>query len=139
MTSSPTGTAAIRAALDHAILNPTAKAAFLGGGYLRIDADFNEVGFRGNFNTRERYSHHDPIFVRLCLGAEVTPRLTVAKTVLAFNRGTGKYGQTISFANKTANSISGPAQLVSVPLTFTLDFSKPVTYKAAIVANPLPK
>jgi predicted extracellular nuclease len=158
--------------IDHALMNPAAKSLFMGGGYLRINADFNEATFRGNFNTPERYSDHDPVFVRLSNGFDISAQFGVTKTIVAFNRGTRLYSSTISLTNNSGNTIAGanqlaitelppgvalananfptpaggtftlpntiaPGQTVSVPMQFTMDVSKPLTYKAAIFTTPI--
>lgn len=153
--------------LDHALMNPAAKSLFMGGGYIRVNADFNEATYRGNFNTPERYSDHDPVFVRLSNGFNVSAQFTVAKSAVVFNRATRIYSSTISLTNNTGSTITGanqlaitelpagvalvnatyptpaggsfslpntiaPGQTVSVPLQFTMDVSKLLTYNAAV-------
>jgi predicted extracellular nuclease len=103
--------------LDHAILNPAALGQYVGGGYVRVNADFNEAGLRGNFNIPERYSDHDPGYVRLSTGADITAQLNITRTVLAFNRATGLYQMTVTLTNNTANTINGPLQLAITNLT----------------------
>ena len=98
--------------LDHAILNPGAMSQFVGGGYVRVNADFNEATFRGNFAIPERFSDHDPVYVRLSTGSNVTSQLGVTRTILAYNRGTGLYQSTVKVTNNTAITIAGPLQLV---------------------------
>jgi len=103
--------------LDHAILNPAAMSQFVGGGYVRVNADFNEATFRGDFGIPQRYSDHDPVYVRLATGLNITSQLGVTRTILAYNRGTGLYQSTVTVTNNTANTISGPLQLAVTGVT----------------------
>jgi hypothetical protein len=102
--------------IDHALMNPAAKSLFMGGGYLRVNADFNEATYRGNFNTPERYSDHDPVFVRLANGFNLTPQFGVTKTIVAFNRGTRLYSSIISLTNNSGDTIAGANQLAITEL-----------------------
>lgn len=97
--------------LDHAILNPAALSQFVGGGYVRVNADFNE-SFRGNFNTPERYSDHDPVYVQLTTAANVTAQLGIARAGIVYNRTALTATSSVRVTNNTASAISGQIQLV---------------------------
>jgi len=97
--------------LDHAILNPAALAQFVGGGYVRVNADFNET-FRGNFNTPVRYSDHDPVYVQLTTAANITAQVAIARTGIVYNRTALTATSSVRVTNNTASAISGPLQMV---------------------------
>ncbi|HEY3441852.1 MAG TPA: endonuclease/exonuclease/phosphatase family protein [Paludibaculum sp.] len=157
--------------LDHAILNPAALAQFVGGGYVRVNADFNET-FRGNFNTPERYSDHDPVYVQLTTAANITAQLAIARAGIVYNRTALTATSSVRVTNNTAAPINGPLQLVItglpdgvrltnaassspasaiynlaaplapgqtliVPLAFSLNAVKSITYSAVVFAGGL--
>jgi uncharacterized protein len=103
--------------LDHALMNPAAMTQFVGGGYVRMNADFNEAGFRSNFNTPERYSDHDPVYVRFSDWVNITSQLTLTRTALIYNRATQLYSSTVTITNNTANTITGPLQMAVTNVT----------------------
>jgi predicted extracellular nuclease len=103
--------------LDHAILNPAAMSQYVGGGFVRVNADFNEANFRGNFSTPERYSDHDPVYVRLSTGTNVTPQVTVTRGVIGFNRATRLYQMPVILTNTSASTITGPMLMAITNMT----------------------
>jgi predicted extracellular nuclease len=119
--------------LDHALLNPAAMTHFLGGGYARVNAEFNEFGFRGNFNTPERYSDHDPVYVYLSTQANLTAQTLITKTVPAFNRQTRLYSSTVTLKNNLPSPLNGPIKVVimGLPATATPTNATVVTPSAA--------
>lgn len=102
--------------LDHGMLNPAAMAQFVGGGYARVNADFNET-LRGDFSNPQRYSDHDPLVVQLTTASNVTSQLGITRTAQALNRATGLYQTTVRITNNTGSALSGPLQLVITGLT----------------------
>ena len=151
--------------------SPQRQTQFVGGGYVRINADFNET-FRGDFNTPVRYSDHDPVYVQLTTAANITAQLAIARAGVVYNRTALTATSSVRVTNNTASAISGPLQLVItglpdgvrltnaastspasaiynlaaplapgqtiiVPLAFSLNAVKAITYSATVFAGGL--
>ncbi len=97
--------------LDHVLLNPAARANVVGGGYARVNADHPET-LRGNFNTPERFSDHDPAIVYLTSAANVTPQMTVTRSGVIYNRTALTATSTVTVRNNSGQTVTGPLNLV---------------------------
>lgn len=102
--------------LDHVLLSPAARAVVSGGGYGRVNAEFPD-NLRSNPALAERYSDHDPVVVHLTTASDITSQLTVSRGGVTYNRVALTATSSVIVRNNTANTISGPLQVVISGLT----------------------
>jgi predicted extracellular nuclease len=120
--------------LDHALASASLDAQVAGVTEWHNNADEPEViDYNLDGKTDDEYvdnafraSDHDPVVVSLNLApafADVTASVKIAGSGATMNRVTGKFSGTITFANTSGKTLTGPLQFVlqNLPAGVTLD------------------
>jgi hypothetical protein len=121
------------------MLNPAALGQLVGGGYARLNADFPEI-FRNDPNRPERYATHDPVFAYLTTANNVTAQTIISRGGIIFNRNALTATARLIVRNNTANSLTGPLNVVVTGVTdgVTLTNANSTTGAGAIYNLPTP-
>jgi len=89
-----------------------------------------------NVGTSYRYSDHDPVVVGLNLqpdpAIDVTSSLQITRGSLALNRKTGRFGQTVTIKNTSAQAIAAPLSFVLTQLSANGTAYAPTGYTAVV-------
>lgn len=107
--------------LDHFMFTSSVASSIRQVAYGRLNADFPEA-YRTDSTRPERVSDHDPVIAYVTLPPYVSPTDVTSQTVtvgsrLSYNRVTQIYGGTLTVTNKSAQTLTGPVQILFTNLT----------------------
>ena len=100
-----------RQTAESTLLNPAALGQLLGGGYVRVNADFPDV-LRNDVTRPERYAGHDPVVTYVTTATNLAGQTSLTGAGLVYNRAALTATSRVTVRNTTTSTIPGPLNLV---------------------------